>query len=509
MLDTALYILISITAAALGIVFSYFYLDRKKQQKIEQLKSKNEKLIEKAKAEAQKLSEETKSYVESLKKELVEELSETERRLQSYGDRLKHKEEVTSNRLKNVEKEDKKLDSQKEEIEEAKKDIEKLSQEQIRKLEEKTGLKREQAKQELISKYESQTKDDVFTREQKVKMALADASEEAARNIVTSVSQRLTDRTSREATSYIFNLKPSEIEKLIGEKGKTIRLLEDLTKAEMLFDDNNRQLYVGGYNLVNRTVAQLTVDKILKKRKFKEVEIKNFVKKAKDTVSKKMIELGEKTVEEFGIKDFDPKLVKLIGRLFYRTSFGQNILRHAREVTFFAVLLASELGADIEVCKRAGLLHDIGKAVDTEIEGAHDELTKEICQKFGISEEVTFAAYNHHEKEEFTTVESRIIQIADAISASRPGARQESLDKYLERLEQLEKVSNEFPGVEKAFAIQAGREVRVMVNPEEISDEVMSKLAREIADKIENEVVYPGEVEVNLSRETKSTEFAR
>lgn len=509
MLNILFYILLSITAASAGILFSYFYLDTKRQKKLAQIKEKLNKRLLRAKEDGRIIINDAEKDVKEMQKEITEELRETERRLQSYGDRLKHRESVINSRLKNSEAIQKKVEKEKVEIENLHKEIEKNTEAQFRKLEEKTGIKIEEGKEEVINRLSEQIKEDFFLLEQKTKSTMEDMSEERARNIIHDASQRMSEKTSRDTVHYVFNIKIPQRDKLIGPKGETIRLLEELTKAEFLFDDANMQLYIGGYNLVNRTVAKSTVDKMLKKRRFKHDEIKILVQNAKNTISKKMVDLGQKTVKEFGITDFDPKMVKLIGRLYYRTSFGQNNLKHSREVTFFSILLASELGANIEVCKKAGMLHDIGKAVDTEIDGAHDDLTREICNKFGIDKEVTFAAFNHHGKEEFKTIESRIIQIADAISASRPGARQESLDRYIERLEQLEKVSNSFPGVEKAFAIQAGREVRIMVNPEDVSDVDMVELAKKIARNIEEEVVYPGEVKVNMSRETKSVEFAK
>ncbi|MDD4352010.1 MAG: Rnase Y domain-containing protein [Candidatus Gracilibacteria bacterium] len=509
MLTTIYYILLLITTIAGGMLFSYFYLDSKKQKKIAQIKQKNENLIEKARAEAATLVKEAKDYLEQSDRELSEELSETEKRLQSYQDRLSSREKIVDTRFQNIEEADKKLSDEEATAQKLKAEIQDQTKLQLQKLEEKTGTSVAEAKNEVIARMEEEVRSDFFSREQRVRFNIEDVSEQEARNIVTGVLQKMEDKTSRDAIPYMFTIKPIERDKLIGEAGKTLRLLEELTQAELMFDDANSQLYVGGYNLVNRSVAKLTVQTALKKRQYKDDQIRNFVERAKESISKKMIELGQETVKEFGLKDFDPKLVKLIGRMYYRTSFGQNILKHAREVTYFSILMAAELGADIEVCKRAGILHDIGKAVDTEIEGAHDDLTKEICEKFGMSAEITYAAYNHHEKEEMTSIEARIIQVADAISASRPGARQESLDKYLERLQQLEKVSNSFPGIEKSFAIQAGREVRVMVNPEEVTDEAMLELAKKIAAKIEEEVNYPGEVKVNLSRETKSTEYAK
>lgn len=296
----------------------------------------------------------------------------------------------------------------------------------------------------------------------------------------------------------------------LAKDNANIKKLEELTGVECEIDEETEMLLIHEYDLLKRFIAKATLDNLLKKKKrIMPSDIADFVTRVSRKVSAHMDELGVETLKELKIDDFDPRMTRIVGRLAYRTSFGQNILLHSREVAAFSGLLAAEIGADVKKCKRAGLLHDLGKGVDADVEAPHDVLSRDIGVKLGIDPSIIHAAYAHHEQVDYITPEDVLVQVADAISASRPGARAEATEQYIERIQELEALASSFTGVTKAYAIQAGREVRVIVDPEEMSDEMAGQLAKEIAEKVEEQLTYPGQVMVNVIRETDAVEYAR
>jgi len=325
-----------------------------------------------------------------------------------------------------------------------------------------------------------------------------------------SAMQRLDNSQVAESTTTIVSLPNDEMKgRIIGKEGRNIKTLERLTGVDVIVDETPETIIISGFNPMRRQIAKLALEKLIIDGRIQPTRIEEMVAKAKEEIDKKIKEAGEAAVYDTGVVGLDPRLIQLLGRLRFRTSFGQNVLIHSIESAHLAGMLAAELGADVSVSKKAGLLHDIGKAVDQEVAGSHVEIGKRILEKFGVDEKVIKAMQSHHEEYPYETIESRIIQAADAVSAARPGARKETLDNYLKRLGELEAIATSFNGVEKAYAIQAGREIRVFVTPGKIDDIQAHKLAKEIAKEIEKELKYPGEIKVNVIRETRVIEYAR
>ncbi len=334
--------------------------------------------------------------------------------------------------------------------------------------------------------------------------------EKKARDIMVSAMQRFNSSQIAETTTTTVSLSSDEMKgRIIGKEGRNIKALERLTGVDVIVDETPEAIIVSGFDPVRRQVAKLALEKLMADGRIQPARIEEMVEKAKGEISEKMKEAGEAAAYDAGVIGLDPKLIELLGRLRYRTSFGQNVLMHSLESAHLAGMLATELKADVAVAKKAALLHDIGKAIDHEVPGTHVEIGRRILEKFGIDEEVIKAMQAHHEEYPYETIESSIVQAAEAVSAARPGARKETLENYLKRLEELEAIATAFEGVEKAYAIQAGREIRVFVTPEKIDDIKAYKLAQEIAKEIEKELKYPGEIKVTVIRETRAIEYAR
>lgn len=352
--------------------------------------------------------------------------------------------------------------------------------------------------------------DQVLERIEKIKKTTKEKADEEAKNIIAQAIQRQAQSQSSETTTTTVGLPSDEMKgRIIGREGRNIKKLEELTGVEIVVDDTPEAIVISGFNPIRRQVARMALEKLISDGRIHPARIEEKVQEAKSEIAKNIKEAGENTVYDLGIADLDPKLVQLLGRLRYRTSYGQNVLQHSVEVANLSKILAEELGANVTVAKKAGILHDIGKAVDHEVEGTHIEIGRNILKKFKESDEVIHAMECHHEDVEPRTVEAVIVDAADAISGARPGARKDTYENYIKRLEELENIATSFKGVEKTYAIQAGREIRVFVTPDEIDDLAATKLAKKVADKIEGELKYPGEIKVNVIRETRAIEYAR
>ncbi len=357
---------------------------------------------------------------------------------------------------------------------------------------------------------EEENKEILAQRIAKLEKEGAEELEKKARNLMTQVIQKYAGSHAAEVTTTTVAIPSDEVKgRIIGREGRNIKALEKLTGVEIIVDDTPEAVVISGFDPVRRETARIALEKLVADGRIHPTRIEEAVEIAKKEIDSKIKEVGEAAVYDVGIAGVDPKLVYILGRLRYRTSYGQNVLMHSLEVAHLSGALAAELGADVNIAKKAGLLHDIGKAVDHEIQGTHVDIGVKILEKFGVDREVIDAVKSHHEEYPFETPESYIVAAADAISASRPGARKDTLENYLKRLAELEAIANSFPEVEKSYAIQAGREIRVFVKPEKIDDLGALKLARQIADKVEQELKYPGEIKVNVLRETRAVEFAR
>ncbi|MBX4189949.1 ribonuclease Y, partial [Candidatus Parcubacteria bacterium] len=391
-----------------------------------------------------------------------------------------------------------------------KEDIDKTRARQIQELERISGLNREIAKTELITKLEEEYKDDLYKRVRKLELENKDEIDKKAREIVTLAVQRYAGSHISDAMSTVVNLPSDEVKgKIIGKEGRNIKAIERLTGVDIIIDDTPEALVVSGFDPVRRQIAKLAIDKLIADGRIHPAKIEEMVEKAKNEINDKIREAGEAALFETGVGPVDAKLTYLLGRLAFRTSYGQNVLLHSVEMTHIAGMLASELGADVTIAKKGALFHDIGKAVDHEVQGTHVEIGRKILQKFGMDTRVVQAMEAHHDEYPYAILEARIVQAADAISGARPGARKDTVEIYLKRLEDLERIATSFEGVEKSYAIQAGRELRIFVTPTRIDDLGAIKLAKDVAKKVEEEMKFPGEIKVNVIRETRAIEYAR
>ena len=436
-------------------------------------------------------------------KERRAELTRTERRLaqkeeniDKKSDALEHKNEVLDKKIKDA-------DAVKEQIDQV------LSV-HIKRLEEIAGISAEDAKQELLDRVESEVKHELAQRLDELETEFKESADEKARNIISLAIQRCAADHVAETTISVVTI-PSEDMKgrIIGREGRNIQKLETLTGVELIIDDTPEAITLSGFDPVRREIARLSLEKLISDGRIHPARIEEMVEKATREVEAAVKQAGERATFEVGIHGIHPELVKLLGRLRYRTSYGQNVLKHSIEVAFIAGMIADELGVDSTTAKRAGLLHDIGKAFPHDVEGSHVEIGVNAAKKYKESREVVHAIEAHHNDVDPKTIIAIIVQAADAISAARPGARREDLENYIKRLEKLEEIAKSFSGVDKAFAIQAGREIRVMVRPEDVADEGMKLIARDMAKKIQDEVKYPGQIKINVIRESRAVDYAK
>ena len=506
----SLIIFFVVLATIFGGVFGFFlrrYLVKKNLSNAEKLV---EEKLEKAEDQARGILLDAKNKSLSLISRAEDDLKHEKSQLRRTQERLLQKESFLDERTKKLDEKEEKLLSQVEKVKAIKNELETHQEKQLQKLEEIAGLKRDTAKAELIKHVEEKYQSDLFEVVRKLEKERSQEIEKKTAELVATVVQRYSRSHIGEVTTSIVSLPNEDIKgKIIGKEGRNIRHFEKLTGVELVIDETPDSIMLSCFDPVRREVARIALEDLMQDGRIQPARIEERIEEAKKKVSQRIKEAGERAVYELGIIDFPSEIVHLLGRMTYRTSYGQNALVHSIEVSFISGMLASELGLNQEIAKKAGLLHDIGKAVDHEIEGNHLELGIKILQKYKINEKIILAMRSHHEDYPAAIPEAFAVNAADAISASRPGARRESLELYVKRLGDLEKIALDFTGVEKAYAIQAGRELRVFVSPDNLSDFEASKLAREIAYKIESEMKYPGEIRVVVFRETRAVEYAR
>lgn len=436
-------------------------------------------------------------------KERRSEISRTERRLVQKEENLDKKSETLERKNDQLDKKLKDADVVREQVDEA------LSK-QLVILENISGISADEAKEQLIERVESQVKHELAQRLDELETQFKEESDEKARNILSLAIQRCAADHVAEATISVVPLPSEEMKgRIIGREGRNIQKIETLTGVELIIDDTPEVITISGFDPVRREVARIALEKLISDGRIHPARIEEMVEKAQKEVDAAIKQAGERATFEVGIHGIHPDLVRLLGRLRYRTSYGQNVLKHSIEVAFLAGIMAEELGVDATIAKRAGLLHDIGKAFPHDVEGSHVEIGVNAAKKYKESKEVIHAIEAHHNDVEPKTVIAILVQAADAVSAARPGARREDMENYIKRLEKLEEIAGSFSGVDKAYAIQAGREIRVMVKPEEVNDDGMKIIAREMAAKIQEEVKYPGQIKVNIIRESRAFDYAK
>ena len=511
-------ILIIVAAVLISLVIGAFIgmAIRKKiaESKIEGAEKEAKRLVELAKIEAENLKKEeiikAKEEIMNARTELDQEIKERRGEVQKQESRIIQKEENLEKRADNFEKKEKELEREEMALKEKEREIEELHTKQMEVLQQVAKLSREEAKVQLLKAVEQEitTEKASLIREQEQK-----AKEEAgknAREVISYAIQKCAADHSAETTVSIVPLPSDDIKgRIIGREGRNIKALETATGIDLIIDDTPEAVILSGFDPLRREVARIALEKLIEDGRIHPAKIEEMVEKAKEELSETIKEEGERAVIESGVIGLNPELVKLIGKLKYRTSYGQNVLNHSIEVSNLARIMAEELGLDPKLARRAGLLHDIGKALDHDMEGTHVQIGVDILKKFKENPLVINAVEAHHGDVEPQTLEAVLVQAADAISASRPGARRETLEAYIKRLENLESIADSFEGVEKSFAIQAGREIRIIVKPEKISDDRMTLLARDVSKKIEEEMDYPGQIKVNVIRETRVVDYAK
>ena len=493
-----------------GLIIGYLARHVISSRRVNQAESNAKAILSDSKSKSQDLLLEAKNKAIKILEDAQIEERERNAQLLRIENLLTKKESELDNQSKVLTQERESLKSKAVELSAIKVELEHGHEKQIKELERISGLGRDDAKTELITKVEEDNKDEIYKRMIKLEQQSKDELEKKAREILTLAIQRYSGSHITDVTTTVVSLPSNEVKgKIIGKEGRNIKTIERLTGVDVIIDDTPEALIISGFDPVRRQIAKLAIEKLIADGRIHPAKIEEMVEKARGEINEKIKEAGEAALFEIGAGVVDPKLVYLLGRLAFRTSYGQNVLLHSIEMSHIAGMLAAEIGADVSVAKRGALFHDIGKAVDHEVQGTHVEIGRKILQKFGIDPKVILAMEAHHEEYPYVTLESRIVQAADAISGARPGARKDTVEIYLKRLEDLERIATSFDGVEKCYAIQAGRELRVFVTPTKIDDLRAIKLAKDIAYKIEEEMKYPGEIKVNVIRETRAIEFAK
>ena len=493
-----------------GIIIGYFFhqLVSLKQKSSAEFKIKQ--LLLDAKDKAQKAVEEATQKAESILEEAKKEEKTALIQVRKLEERALQKEENVEKRREEVEKDAQNIQEKIVILKSKKEEIEALEAKKMEELEKVASLSEEQAKKELIEMTEKKYEQDLMMRIQKLEVTGREEFEKKAKDILVSTIQRLASSTASEVTTTTVPIPSDDLKgKIIGKEGRNIRALEQAVGVEIIVDDTPGAVVISSFDPVRRQIGKIALENLILDGRIQPARIEEMAERAKMEVDKLIKQKGEASAYETGLIDLDPRLLSILGRLFFRTSYGQNVLQHSIEVAHLAGMLAAELKADVQVAKKAGLLHDIGKAMDHEIQGTHVDIGRRILQKFNIDEKIIKAMQAHHEEYAYESVESVIVQAADAISGARPGARRDTLENYLKRLEDLEKIANSFTGLEKSYAIQAGREIRIFVTPDKVSDIEAKKMARQIADRIEDELKYPGEIKVSVIRDSRVIEYAR
>ncbi|MBU2103754.1 ribonuclease Y [Patescibacteria group bacterium] len=468
-----------------------------------------QKMLE-AKERANRLVEDAEHRAKKLEAERYEPLKEREQKVAAYAERLSKREEFLDERERGLSTEAEDVKNRENEAANLKREFDKLLAERRQELVRLSHITENEARTLLMKDLEESQQESVLMRLQKLEAHGKAQLEEKAKSILLSIIHRMSASVNNEVMTLSVQIPSEEIKgKVIGKEGRNIKAFERATGVDVIIDDAPDKITLSSFDPLRRHTAKLALERLISDGRIQPAKIEESVEKAREEITEMVRQKGEEAAYEVGVVGLNPRLIALLGRLHFRTSYGQNVLRHSIEMAHLAAMLATELGADVDVAKAGALLHDIGKAVDHEVEGTHVEIGRRILEKFGVEKPVIQAMQSHHEEYPYETPESIIVQVADAISAGRPGARRDTVERYLDRLGDLERIAASFPGVEKVYAISAGREIRIFVNPGKVSDLAMHRLARDISDRVQAELKYPGEIKVNVIRENRVVEFAR
>ena len=507
-------IIAAVVGLAIGIGAGYFVRKNISEAKIGEADSLAKNIIDQANKDAETMKKEklleAKEEIHKFRSDAEKENRERRSELQKYERRVIQKEESLDRKQQSIESKESNLNQKLRAVDEKQKEVEAIKVKQLEKLEDISGITSEKAKDIILSNAEKEVRHEMSIMIKEIETQAKEDAEKKSREIIGYAIQKCAADHVAETTVTVVNLPNDEMKgRIIGREGRNIRTLETLTGIDLIIDDTPEAVILSGFDPIRREIARIALEKLISDGRIHPARIEEMVEKAKKEVENIIKEYGEQAIFETGVHSLHPELVKLLGRLNYRTSYGQNVLKHSIEVAHIAGIMAAEIGGDIKIAKRAGLLHDIGKAVDHEMEGTHVEIGMDLLRRYKESKDVIHAMSTHHGDYEPQTVEAVLVTAADAISAARPGARRETLEAYIKRLEKLEEIANSYDGVDKSYAIQAGREIRIMVKPEKINDEEIHLLARDITKKIEDELEYPGQIKVSIIRETRAVEYAK
>lgn len=499
---------------AVGIIAGYFVRKNIYESKIGQANSEADRIIKQAEDDSKRIHKEklleAQEEIHKLRTESERENKERRSDLQKFERRVIQKEEILDRKLQNLEQKETSLGDKLKNVARKEEEIEAIKTQQLEKLESISGITSDKAKEIILSNAERDVRREMSIMIKEIESQAKEEADKKSREIIGYAIQKCAADHVAETTVTVVNLPNDEMKgRIIGREGRNIRTLETLTGIDLIIDDTPEAVILSGFDPIRREVARIALEKLIADGRIHPARIEEMVDKARKEVDNIIKEYGEQAAFETGVHGIHPELIKLLGRLNYRTSYGQNVLKHSIEVAHIAGIMAAEIGADIRLAKRAGLLHDIGKAVDHEMEGTHVEIGMDLLKRYKESKEVIHAMSTHHGDYEPQTIEAVLVTAADAISAARPGARRETLEAYIRRLEKLEEIANSYEGVDKSFAIQAGREIRIMVKPENVSDEDIHLLARDMTKRIEDELEYPGQIKVSIIRETRAIEYAK
>ena len=507
-------VLIGVIVAIVAFVAGYIVRKSSAEKAIGSAEQQAKNIVLDAESKSETIKKEieieAKEEAHMMRSEVEKEVRDRRSEVQRQEKRLLQKEESVDRKLESIERKEERIIQKEHQIDDKRAEIDALIDKRVAELEKISGYTADQAKQLLLQEVEKDVRHDASQMIKQIEQEAHEEADKRAKEIITGAIQRCAADHVAETTLSVVNLPNDDMKgRIIGREGRNIRSIETMTGVDLIIDDTPEAVIISGFDPVRREIARIALEKLIVDGRIHPAKIEEMVDKAKKEVSRTIKEEGEQATFETDIHNLHPELVKLLGRLHYRTSYGQNVLKHSIEVSHLAGLMAGELGLDIKLAKRAGLLHDIGKALDHEYEGTHVDIGIQVLKKYKESQAVIDAMAAHHGDYEAKTPEAVLIAAADALSAARPGARRETLDVYIKRLEQLEEIANSTEGVENSYAIQAGREIRIIVNPEEVKDDDMALLARDVSKRIENELDYPGQIKVNVVRETKAVDYAK